>query len=57
LRDLNRTISTGPGSAKFRELNKGGMGGTWSNYEPLHKVHVVPENNFRPKGDDTAARM
>ncbi len=57
LRDLNRTISTGPGSAKFRELNKGGTGGTWSNYEPLHKVHVVPENNFRPKGDDTAARM
>lgn len=57
VRDLNRAISTGPGSAKFRELNKGGTGGTWSNYEPLHKMHVIPENNFRPKGDDTAARM
>ncbi len=57
LRDLNRQISGGPGSAKFRETGKGGLGGTWANYEPLHKVHVVPENNFRPRGDDTAARM
>jgi aldehyde:ferredoxin oxidoreductase len=57
LRDLNRAISGGPGSAKFRELNKGGTGGTWSNYEPLHKVHVVPELNFRPRGDDTPVKM
>jgi aldehyde:ferredoxin oxidoreductase len=57
LRDLNRTIAGGPGSAKFRELAKGGMGGTWSNYEPLHKVHVVPELNFRPRGDDTPTHM
>jgi aldehyde:ferredoxin oxidoreductase len=57
LRDLNRAISGGPGSAKFRELNKGGTGGTWSNYEPLHKVHVVPELNFRPRGDDAPVKM
>ncbi|MDH5751610.1 MAG: aldehyde:ferredoxin oxidoreductase, partial [Deltaproteobacteria bacterium] len=57
IRDLNRSIFTGPGSVKFRELDKGGTGGTWSNYEPLHKVHVVPQNNFRPPGDDTAALM
>jgi len=57
LRDLNRAISTGPGSAKFREVNKGGTGGTWSNYEPLHKVHVIPELNFRPRGDDTPVKM
>jgi aldehyde:ferredoxin oxidoreductase len=57
LRDLNRAISGGPGSAKFREANKGGLGGTWSNYEPLHKVHVIPELNFRPRGDDTPEKM
>ena len=52
IRDLNREISTGPGSRKFREKNKGGLGGTWSNYQPLEKFYVVPQNNFRPKGDD-----
>ncbi|HKI97271.1 MAG TPA: aldehyde ferredoxin oxidoreductase C-terminal domain-containing protein [bacterium] len=57
LRDLNRAIATGPGSAKFRETGKGGTGGTWSNYEPLHKVHVVPELNFRPRGDDQPVKM
>ena len=57
VRDLNRAINAGPGTVKFREKDKGGMGGTWANYEPLHKVHAVPENNFRPKGDDTAMRM
>jgi aldehyde:ferredoxin oxidoreductase len=57
LRDLNRAIANGPGSAKFREAGKGGTGGTWSNYEPLHKVHVVPELNFRPRGDDQPVKM
>lgn len=54
VRDLNRTITQGPGSAKFREINKGGTGGTWSNYEPLHKAHVIPQNNFRPEGENPA---
>lgn len=57
IRDLNREISQGPGSVKFREEKKGGLGGTWSNYPILHKVHVVPQNNFRPKGDEKAALM
>ncbi|MCZ6646103.1 MAG: aldehyde:ferredoxin oxidoreductase, partial [SAR324 cluster bacterium] len=35
LRDLNREISGGVGSRKFREKKKGGLGGTWANYEPL----------------------
>jgi aldehyde:ferredoxin oxidoreductase len=51
VRDINRAISGGPGSVKFREKNKQGMGGTWSNYEPMEKFHVVPQNNFRPLGD------
>jgi len=51
IRDLNRAISGGPGSAKFREKDKQGLGGTWSNYEPMEKFHVVPQYNFRPLGD------
>ena len=48
VRDWNKYISTGPGSRKYRETKKGGMGGTWANYVPLEKLHIVPENNFRP---------
>ena len=51
IRDINKAASTGPGSRKFREKDKGGLGGTWSNYEPLEKFHFVPQNNFRPTGD------
>ena len=46
------TPPTGPGFRKFREKNKGRLGGTWSNRQPLEKFYVVPQNNFRPKGDD-----
>ena len=54
IRDINKAASTGPGSRKFREKDKGGLGGTWSNYEPLEKFHFVPQNNFRPTA--TASR-
>ncbi|MEE8395630.1 MAG: aldehyde ferredoxin oxidoreductase N-terminal domain-containing protein, partial [bacterium] len=57
LRDVNREISTGPGSRKFREKDKGGVGGTWTNYEPLQKFYLVPENNFRPTGNDRIEEM
>lgn len=57
LRDLNREISGGPGSAKFRDKNKGGVGGTWTNYQPLQKLYLVPENNFRPTGNDKIEEM
>ncbi len=50
-RALNKDSATGPGSRKFREKNKGGLGGTWANYEPLERFHMVPQNNFRPTGD------
>lgn len=52
LRDLNREIAGGVGSRKFREKKAGGAGGTWSNYEPLQELYLVPENNFRPTGND-----
>ena len=46
------TPPTGPGFRKFREKNKGGLRGPWSNRQPLEKFYVVSQNNFRPKGDD-----
>ena len=57
IRDLNKEISTGPGSRKFREANRGGLGGTWANYEPLEEFYFVPQHNFRPRGDDRAKLM
>lgn len=47
---LNKEIAKGPGSRKFREKKKGGLGGTWANYDSLEPFHFVPENNFWPKG-------
>lgn len=57
IRDMNKHISSGPGSRKYREEKKGGMGGTWANYVPLEEFHMVPQNNFRPKGDGKPALM
>ena len=57
IRELNKEIASGPGSRKFREANRGGLGGTWANYEPLEKSYFVPQYNFRPKGDDRAKLM
>ncbi len=51
VREINKEIATGPGSRKFREPARGGLGGTWANYEPLEKFHFVPQRNFRPSGD------
>jgi aldehyde:ferredoxin oxidoreductase len=57
IRDLNKEIATGPGSRKLREKSKGGLGGTWANYDILDKFNFVPENNFRPKKDGKAKLM
>ena len=56
-RDLNKEIATGPGFRKFREANRGGLGGTWANYEPLATFHFVPQTNFRPPGENAAGMM
>ncbi len=57
IRALNKDIATGPGSRKFREANRGGLGGTWANYEPLDRFAFVPQHNFRPQGDGRAKKM
>ncbi len=50
MRDLNREIMKGGGSAKFQPVKQGGGGGTWALYESMQAFHAVPENNFRPTG-------
>ena len=57
IRDVNKEAATGPGSRKFREVAKGGLGGTWANYVSLEKFYFVPQNNFRPKADDRPKLM
>lgn len=57
LKEINKFIPSGPGSRKYREVKKGGLGGTWSNYEPLGKLNIVPENNFRPPENNNADKL
>jgi len=52
VRDANKVIVKGGGSARFQPTSQGGGGGTWANYEVLQAFFAVPENNFRPKGND-----
>ena len=57
LKELNKFIASGPGSRKYREPKKGGLGGTWSNYDPLGKLNIVPENNFTPPEKGNAYKL
>lgn len=52
MRDINRTVMNNGGSARFQPVSQGGAGGTWANIEVLQAFHAVPENNFRPRGDN-----
>lgn len=51
MRDVNRGIVKGGGSARFQPFSQGGGGGTWSNLEVLQAFDAVPVNNFRPGGE------
>ena len=57
MRDVNRDIVKGIGSARFQPVSQGGGGGTWANIEVLQAFHAVPLNNFRPKGTDHVERL
>ena len=57
IKELNKYIASGPGSRKYREPKKGGLGGTWSNYGPLGKLNLVPENNFHPPAKSNAHKL
>lgn len=51
LRDVNKEISTGPGSAFYRDL-EGDRGGTWKMVTWLGGEGMLPEHNFSPTGTD-----
>jgi aldehyde:ferredoxin oxidoreductase len=52
VKQINKEIIKGGTSTKFQPIAQGGGGGTWANYDVLKAFNAVPENNFRPKGDD-----
>jgi len=51
LRDVNREISTGPGSAFYRDMEHD-RGGTWKMVSWLGGENMLPEYNFSPTGTD-----
>lgn len=57
VRDVNKIIVKGGGSARFQPESQGGGGGTWANYDVLQAFYAVPENNFRPKGNDGVEQL
>ena len=56
LRDVNREINTGPGSARYRDLDHD-RGGTWRMVPWLGEAHLLPEGNFSPTGTDRPAQL
>jgi len=51
LKEVNREINLGPGSARYRDLAHD-RGGTWRTMTMMHEVANMPEYNFTPTGDD-----
>lgn len=56
LRDVNREINTGPGSARYRDLEHD-RGGTWRMVPWLGEANMLPEQNFSPTGTDGPAQL
>ena len=56
LKEVNREINLGPGSARYRDLPDD-KGGTWRTFHVLHEVGAVPEMNFRPLGTDDSVAL
>ena len=56
LRDINREINTGPGSARYRDLEHD-RGGTWRMVPWLGDSNMVPEQNFSPTGTDRPTQL
>ncbi|MEN8233939.1 MAG: aldehyde ferredoxin oxidoreductase C-terminal domain-containing protein [Actinomycetota bacterium] len=51
LKDINKEISTGPASARYRDLEHD-RGGTWRMVPLLGPENMLPEHNFSPSGTD-----
>jgi aldehyde:ferredoxin oxidoreductase len=56
LREINREINLGPGSARYRDLAHD-RGGTWRTFKMMHEVGNMPEYNFAPTGSDRGAAL
>lgn len=56
LRDINREISVGPASARYRDLPDD-RGGTWRNVKWMHEEEALPEFNFSPPGTADAIAL
>ena len=54
LKEVNREINLGPGSARYRDLAHD-RGGTWRTFKMMHEVGGMPEMNFAPTGTDRSA--
>ncbi len=56
LRDINREVSLGDGSARYRDV-EGDRGGTWRNLKWLMEAKTLPEFNFAPTGIEVSAPL
>jgi aldehyde:ferredoxin oxidoreductase len=56
LRDVNKEINTGPGSARYRDLPDD-RGGTWRTMRMMQEAVSIPEFNFRPTGTDASVPL
>ncbi len=56
LRDVNREINLGPGSARYRDLEDD-RGGTWRTLKWMHEERALPEFNYSPTGTTAAVSL
>ena len=56
LKEVNREINLGKGSARYRDL-PGDKGGTWRTFRALHEVGALPEMNFSPQGTSDSVAL
>ncbi len=56
LRDINKEINLGDGSARYRDV-EGDRGGTWRNLKWMMEVKSLPEYNFAPTGTEVSAPL
>ena len=56
LRDINKEINLGEGSARYRDLPED-RGGTWRTMKMMQEAASLPEFNFSPTGTDVSVPL
>ena len=56
LRDVNKEINLGEGSARYRDLPED-RGGTWRTMKMMQEASSLPEYNFSPTGTDASVPL